>query len=907
MKELNFYIDGIVNGELQGWAESIEFIRLRNSRNLSIVAECDKYRDDLKGFLEDAESSFCYKLSTEQLVDLLLDPELEVEFYDKGELVFEYNMIFDHNNIIDSINQLPSNDCNVSIYNGDLFILTPCKSKGDVSVCIEGIQIDMISKVYSANGFDIYKACFDFDAILDDWFLKENIILEISDTDYSNSVSIPYERLLNNINIIRGVNVDEYLDVISSDYLWSESYYISQRSSLRLKLSTLENPILDYLLLGSRLGLEPSEYFDSNFYLEQNQDVRKFGMNPLFHYIKYGESEGRCPNAWFNPNIYREKNPEVDEWSRSKLSHYIIIGKNQKLVYSENISVNRSTEFESNRIDYAAWREENERYPYNYILNALKEIGVKIKISIILPTYNSNIKYLEQCIESVINQSYPNWELCIADDHSESVDLQRYLKEKSKSDGRIKYAVRKQNGHISECSNTGLSLSSGEWVCFLDHDDMLHEHALLFFAQKLNSNDKLQLIYTDEDKVSKTGFRYDPHFKSDWNEDLFYSQNYISHLSFFKSELVKEIGGLRKGVEGSQDYDLLLRYIEVIDKNNISHIPKVLYHWRAISGSTAYSIHEKKYTSEAGLKSLEMLFSSNDISVEYGKQPNTYRVKRILTKEPLVSIIIPARNHTEITRNAIESIIRLTSYVNYEIIIVDNKSDTIDFANYIREIESHPKIRVFKYPYEFNYSAINNFASEKARGEVLVFLNNDIEVISPEWLIELTSQALRDDIGCVGAKLYYGDNTIQHAGILCGINGVGTHSHLGAKRTDNGYFGRLNLLQNVSAVTGACLAIKKSLFVQLGGFNEKELAINFNDVDLCLKAKKAGYRNLWTPYAELYHFESKSRGYDDDKSKIARFDSEVRYMINQWGPELKVDPFYNPNLDQVTGDFSIVV
>ncbi|MFA0056413.1 glycosyltransferase family 2 protein [Vibrio echinoideorum] len=528
-------------------------------------------------------------------------------------------------------------------------------------------------------------------------------------------------------------------------------------------------------------------------------------------------------------------------------------------------------------------------------------------ISIILPTYNTEEMYLRACIESVIRQSYENWELCIADDASTDGNVKNLLQEYSLRDKRIKVEYREENGHISAASNTAIDLASGEWLVLLDHDDELNKNALLFVVDSLNKNPHTEFIYTDEDKIDSDGFRCDPHFKPNWNLDLLYSQNYVSHLGVYKSEIVRKISGFRIGYEGCQDFDLLLRYSREINQENIIHIPRVLYHWRIIEGSTAYDASEKPYTTSVGINVLQNHFRElkESVKVEKGKSDNTYKVNWLISSDPLVSIIIPTYNGFEITKQAIDSILNKTSYPNYEIILVDNNSTEINALNYFDEVCKHEKVTVLRYPLPFNYSAINNFAVKEAKGDIIGLVNNDIEVINAEWLNEMVSHVLRKDIGCVGAMLYYPNETIQHAGVICGLGGVAGHSHKHFPRHHPGYFRRLELVQNYSAVTAACLLVRKSVFNEVQGLNEKDLTVAFNDVDFCLKVQSAGYRNLWTPYAELYHHESISRGAEDNPEKIARFKQEIKYMQSTWNTRDVADFAYNPNLTKNFEDFRL--
>lgn len=552
---------------------------------------------------------------------------------------------------------------------------------------------------------------------------------------------------------------------------------------------------------------------------------------------------------------------------------------------------------------YDQWIEDTEKDILE--ISELKDTPL---ISIITPTYNTKKKYLTHMIESVLSQTYSNWELCIADDASTSDETIQTLKEYESKHRNIKVAYRKENGHISEASNSALKLAWGEYVVFLDHDDMLSPNALYEMVKRLNENKNLKLIYSDEDKIDEKNHRYQAHFKSGWNPDLFYSQNYICHLVLLKKSIVDKIGGLRKGYEGSQDYDLLIRYIDEINHNEIDRIEKILYHWRAIQGSTALDANEKSYAHIAGLKALKSSFIKKDrnITVEHGLLKNTYKVNYPLPKdEPLVSIIIPTKDGFNILSKCIKSILEKTIYKNYEIIIIDNQTTSKKTLAYFDKLNTYENIRIIKYPYAFNYSAINNFAVQHAKGEIIALLNNDVEIISYHWLTEMVQNAIREDIGAVGAMLYYDDNTIQHAGVILGIGGVAGHSHKYFQKGVNGYFSRLKIIQNLSAVTGACIVVRKKLYEEVGGLEEKNLKIAFNDVDFCLKLLEKGYRNLWTPYVELYHHESISRGKENNPEKIARFNSEIDYMKSRWLNYLQADNYYNYNLTLKHENFEI--
>ncbi|WP_336657955.1 glycosyltransferase family 2 protein [Leclercia adecarboxylata] len=578
----------------------------------------------------------------------------------------------------------------------------------------------------------------------------------------------------------------------------------------------------------------------------------------------------------------------------------------------ERLSTAYNETFSIPALDYEEWIETVEipslpsKDDVKTILATMTKPPV---ISVVMPVYNPAEIYLRACIDSVLEQSYPYWELCMADDKSPKEHVQRVLREYEAKDPRIKVVYRQQNGHISAASNSALEIATGDFVALLDHDDALPEHALLFMAQSIYNHPNTQILYSDEDKLNAKGERFEPHFKSDWNPDLFFSQNYVSHLGVYQHELLKKIGGFRLGVEGSQDQDLLLRCLPHVQPEQIVHIPRVLYHWRTVEGSTALASGEKSYTTDAGIKALQDYFATRQpgVEVEAGRVPNTYRVRYPIPEPaPLVSLLIPTRDRRSLTETAVRSILEKSTYTNYEILILDNGSveaETLEFFNQIQH-EDH-RVKVLAYDYPFNYSAINNFGVRHAKGTIIGLVNNDIEVINPDWLTEMVSHSLRPEIGCVGAKLYYPNDTLQHGGVILGIGGVANHSHKNFSRTHPGYFARLLCIQNYSAVTAACLLIRKEIFHAVKGLDEENLKVAFNDVDFCLKVREAGYRNLWTPYAELYHYESISRGAEDSPEKIARFTSEVDFMKAKWREKLEIDPFYSQNLTKTREDFSI--
>lgn len=528
-------------------------------------------------------------------------------------------------------------------------------------------------------------------------------------------------------------------------------------------------------------------------------------------------------------------------------------------------------------------------------------------ISIVMPVYNVEKKWLDKAVDSVKKQIYPYWELCIADDCSTREETVRYLCN-LQSDERIRIAFLKKNQGISGASNEALALTQGEYIALLDNDDELSEDAL-YEVVKIINEEQPDLIYSDEDKITLEGELVEPHFKPDFSPDTILSHNYISHLGVYRKSIVDKIGGFRKGFEGSQDYDLLLRFLEKAKK--VYHIPKVLYHWRKVPGSTAERFHSKSYAWEAGRQAIQEATQRRKINAEVllGSFPGTYRVKRKLLSHPLVSILIPFKDKPDLLRQCVSSILEKSAYSNFEIIAISNNStEPLTFA-LMNEYQEQDKRILFKeYNIPFNFSAINNYAAKFARGKHLILLNNDVEIISSDWIEALLEHSQRIEIGAVGAKLFYPDDCIQHAGIVMGLIGLAGHVHRYFEKEHPGYFGRLNITQNISAVTAACLMVKKSLFEEIGGLDDKNLAVAFNDVDFCLRLREKGYLNIYTPYCEAYHYESISRGHEDTIEKQVRFRAEVDYMRKRHAKILKMgDPFYNLNLTSEKEDFSIRV
>ncbi|WP_374347203.1 glycosyltransferase [Chitinimonas sp.] len=528
-------------------------------------------------------------------------------------------------------------------------------------------------------------------------------------------------------------------------------------------------------------------------------------------------------------------------------------------------------------------------------------------ISILMPVFNTPDIWLSRAIDSVLAQHYPHWELCIADDASTQPHVASLLARYASQDSRIKVIHRSDNGHISAASNSALASASGDYIALLDHDDELPAHALFLFAREIIAHPDADVLYSDEDKIGEDGRRFDPHFKPDWNPDLFLAYNFISHLGVYRHSLIKEIGGFRQGFEGAQDYDLALRAIERTTPARIRHIPHIAYHWRVIPGSTAAGHGEKPYAYYAAKRAIEEHLSRSGMQAEVDEAtPGSgyFRVRRALPKPaPAVTIIIPTRDGFDLLSKCIDSITEKTTYPDYRILVIDNGSTDPRVLNYLSDKAAAGRLTVLRDERPFNYSALNNAAVKLADTPLLCFMNNDIEVISPDWLDELVSHAQRPEVGIVGCKLLYPNNTNQHGGVILGVGGVAGHAHHALPREAPGYFSRNQVCQNYSAVTAACSLVRKAIFDEVGGFNEQALAVAFNDVDLCLKVQAAGYFNVWTPFALLYHHESASRGFEDTPEKQARFAKEIDYMLQSWADILQADPAYNPNLSLVNQDY----
>lgn len=572
-------------------------------------------------------------------------------------------------------------------------------------------------------------------------------------------------------------------------------------------------------------------------------------------------------------------------WNRH---HFLIPPKTLvKYIKSAMIVIKRgaTSNLFINQKAYLKWIDENEKdferktFKYNPL------------ISIVIPVYNVSEKLLAECLDSILDQTYNNFEICLADDCSTNEETIYTLK-KYENNPKIKITYRKKNGHISEASNTAINMAKGEFIVLVDNDDTISKDALYYFVEVLNNDKTIDMIYSDEDKLDFKGLRCEPHFKPDYSPDTLMSVNYICHLTMIRKSIIEKIGGFRSDYNGSQDYDLFLRVVE--QTNKIFHIEKILYHWRMSATSTAGYLGNKDYTKDKAILALNDSLKRRNIK---GKVVPSDRVSAYIThyehNNPLVSIIIPIKDKSSLLKTCVDSIYEKTNYKNYEIILIDNNSTeqtTFDLLNKYK-IE-HDNFKVLRLECEFNYSFINNEGVKRANGEYVVFLNNDTEIIDSNWLDEMVGYGIQDHVGCVGIKLLYKDNKVQHAGVVLGYGGLAGHIYVTADKNDNGLFGRLAIPYDYTAVTAACLLIKKSKFLEVNGFDEN-LKVALNDVDLNIKLLDKGYYNVMLPNVTMYHYESKSRGYEVTEEKRLRFQKEQEYLKNKWGNKIEKDRFYS--------------
>lgn len=561
-----------------------------------------------------------------------------------------------------------------------------------------------------------------------------------------------------------------------------------------------------------------------------------------------------------------------------------------------------------NDYDYGEWYQLTKPDEEELETQKKEVFDYRPKLSIVIPAYKTPERYLKEMLQSIKDQTYQNWEVCVADGSPRGESSERVLKKFAEQDKRFKYVILGENKGISGNTNAAMDMATGDFIVLADHDDTIPPHALYECVKAINMDPEYDVIYSDEDKLDMDGKAlFDPHFKPDFNPDLLTSVNYICHLFVVNRDLVDAVGGFRQEFDGAQDYDFIFRCTEAARK--IYHIPKVLYHWRCHQNSTASNPESKMYAFEAGARAIKAHFQRCNIpveSVEKGVDFGIYHTKFAIKGEPLVSVVIPNKDHHSDLDLCIRSLMEKGTYKNLEFIVVENNSaDKATFSYYERIQKEYPNVRVVTWEKGFNFSAINNFGVKHARGEYLLFLNNDTEIIEKDVIREMLGYCQREDVGAVGARLLYQDDTIQHAGVVVGFGGIAGHTFIGLHRAENSYFHRAMCAQDYSAVTAACIMTKKALFDQVEGFTE-ELAVAFNDIDFCMKIRSLGKLVVYNPYALLYHYESKSRGLEDTPEKVARFNREIAIFAKRWPDILRNgDPYYNPNLTLRKSNFAL--
>ena len=631
-----------------------------------------------------------------------------------------------------------------------------------------------------------------------------------------------------------------------------------------------------------------SPLFDAQWYLAKNPDVASAGVDPALHYLKSGAFEGRNPSPAFDTRRYMARFPEIAVNRLNPLLHYLEVGAGENPLLLANT--------------YARWIVEHDTLgeaDRAAIRAHVASLTKRPVISIAVPVYNAEEPYLRAAIESVLGQIYPHWELCLADDASTAPHIAGVLREFSARDPRIKFVRREINGHISAATNSALDLATGEFVAFLDHDDLLANTALYEVAVELEAHPDADVVYSDSDNIDGEGRRSLPYFKTDWDPDLMLAHNMVSHLGVYRRSVVERVGRMRLGFEGSQDYDLMLRVAETSAPDRIRHIPAILYHWRREAAARSFSEDALERCVVAARRAIREHLDRSETLAHIDIPPKTpawMRVIRLLPRvRPLVSVIVPTRDAADLLARCADGVLTRTDYKPLELLIIDNDSALPETRSLFEKLSKDERVRIISYPGDFNYAAINNHAVREARGDIVVLMNNDIDVCSPLWLEEMVSHALRPEVGAVGAKLIYPSGEVQHAGVLLGVGHGAGHFFHGAPRNEVGYFGFLSLTRRVSAVTAACMAVRRSVYAEVGGFDADRFPIAFNDVDFCLRLGKSGYAVVWTPFAELYHVESATRGADTAAERQERLSRDAEQLRLVWGDQLDRDAFYNPN------------
>ncbi len=778
-----------------------------------------------------------------------------------------------------------------------------------IAIEIEGVQIarkDIDAPVKNKRiSFQL-----DSNLINTGWLYSDSIVLKLiagnkKGVKELSSKTFATKELVDAIKYFNTQEISAISSVIDVSGLWDGEYYLSQLNSSRVMASNLIN---DFVMFGERTGLEANPHFSTKYYSSENEDVASSGLNSLFHYIEYGELENRKPNPYFSPAIYLKNNEDVgNSFDGCLLGHYALYGydENRKIIDSESQPVSAGSVAISTATldDYQTWCELNRWNQTKFWELKTKlasfDQGELPKLSLVMPVYNPPIKYFKKAIQTVLAQVYGNWELCIADDCSTDPEVKGILQECAALDERIKITFREANGHISAATNSAAELATGDLLVFIDQDDEITPDALAEIALYSLNNPDTDVLYSDDDKNDVNGNRFAPQFKPDWSPELLLSYMYFCHIFVVRRSLFNEVGGIRLGYEGSQDYDLALRVTELA--RHVGHIPKVLYHWRVMPGSTAASGNEKHYSFEAGIKAVQDALDRRGIPAiaqqpEWAEKGGIGIYTHMFADDgPSVAVIIPTKNQAEITERLLISL-ENTTYKNFNVYIVNNESDEQSAIDLLAKTK-HAVFDIPNKDVKFSYAYINNEAVNKVSEDLVLFLNNDTEIITHNWLSQMVGYQQMAGVGAVGARLLYPDNTVQHAGVLHDLHhGLPGHALKLLPNYDGGYMGFAKVLRNYSCVTAACLLMDREYFNELGQFNDQEFSVAYNDVDLCYRIINDGKRVVYAPTAELYHYEGKSRGFSDNPREEVAFVEKYKNFVER---------YYNPNLSNTPDTFKV--
>lgn len=682
--------------------------------------------------------------------------------------------------------------------------------------------------------------------------------------------------------------------------------WVVAKEPVRLSVATLDNEMLEADISRNKREDVLAYYRQDN--IDSNCGFRIVVNNRIPSKLIVKMTTNECETIHVvegKPSVVKNKVRGVLRYTVDRLRYLKNNGFKKTFEHSEDRPGKKPIELSD--MGYGSWRLRN--IPTDKVLKGQKKqsFAYAPTFSIVVPLYKTPKIYLDALVDSIQCQTYANWELCLSDGSGPESPLAAILNQYGKKDKRIKVTSNKEQLRISENTNEAIKMATGDYIVFADHDDLLAPNALFECSKALDKDNSIEVLYSDEDKVSMDGKTYFmPHFKPDFNIDLLRTTNYISHLFVVKKDVLNHVGYLNPELDGSQDYDLILRCIEYT--KNIHHIPKVLYHWRAHKDSTAENPESKLYAFEAGERAVRAHYERVGLhaAVSQGESLGLYKTTYAIEGQPLISVIIPNKDHIEDLDHCIQAIEKKSSYKNYEYIIVENNSTEPETFEYYNKLEAaNKKVKVIKYKGDFNYSLINNYGVTFAKGDYLLLLNNDTQIINEDCMEQLLGFCMREDVGIVGARLYYEDDTIQHAGVIVGVSGIAGHAFIGNSGTDPGYFGRVICVQDYSAVTAACMMVKKEVYNQVGGLSP-ELAVAFNDIDFCLKVRRLGKLIVYNPYAQLYHYESKSRGHENTPDKIVRFNREIEIFRHKWSDILENgDPYYNPNFSTDSADFTL--